>query len=100
MMPTGDGFYRLTTEWQGDNKSLDGVNDGKKNDQLKLAQTGDYSGQRWKITPVGDGFYRLTTEWQGGNKSLGIINDGKNKNQLILADTSDSVKQYWKIKKV
>ncbi len=95
-----DSYYRLTTQCQGDDKSLDVVNDGKKNNQLILAKTGNYSGQHWKITPIGDGFHRLTTEWQGDNKSLGVVNDGKNNNQLILAETSDCTQQYWKITQV
>ena len=43
------GFYRLTTQWQGDGKSLDIVNDGK-NNQPVLAKTESVSGQSWKIT--------------------------------------------------
>lgn len=45
-------YYRLTTQWQGDGKSLDVVNDGKNNNRLQLAATGDFSGQLWKITKV------------------------------------------------
>ena len=42
-------FYRLTTEWQGEGKSLDIVNDGKNNQPI-LAKTERVSGQSWKIT--------------------------------------------------
>lgn len=56
-------YYRLTTKLQGDDKSLDIVNDGK-NDKLQLAKTGNFGGQVWKITPLGDGEYRLTSQWQ------------------------------------
>ncbi|CAF1013861.1 unnamed protein product [Rotaria sordida] len=90
-------YYRLTTQWQGNNKSLDVVNDGKNNNQLILATTGNYSGQYWKITPTDNGFYRLTTQWQGDKKSLDIVNDGKNNNQLILATTGNYSGQSWKI---
>jgi len=41
-------YYRLTTQWQGDGKSLDVVNNGI-NNQLQLANTGNFSGQMWKI---------------------------------------------------
>jgi len=47
----GNGYYRLTTKWQGDGKSLDVVNDVINNSKLQLAATGNYSGQKWKITP-------------------------------------------------
>ena len=90
-------FYRLTTEWQGDGKSLDIVNGGK-NDQPILAKTEDVSGQLWKITPVSGGFYRLTTQWQGDGKSLDIVNDGQN-SQPILAKTDAVTGQSWKITK-
>jgi ricin-type beta-trefoil lectin protein len=93
-------YYRLTTKWRGDGKSLDVVNDGKNNNQLILARTGKFSGQFWKITPVGGGYYRLTTEWQGSGKSLDVVNDRKNNNQPILADTGNYFGQFWKISKV
>lgn len=41
-------WYRLTTNWQGDDKSLDVINDGN-NNKLILAQTGHYSGQCWRF---------------------------------------------------
>jgi hypothetical protein len=44
-----NGYYRFTTQWQGDGKSLDIVNDGK-NNQVILADTGNFSGQIWRIT--------------------------------------------------
>ncbi|OYU46681.1 MAG: hypothetical protein CFE44_00910 [Burkholderiales bacterium PBB4] len=93
----GKAFYRLTTEWQGDSKSLDIVNDGK-NNQPTLAKTEDVSGQLWKITPIAGGFYRLTTQWLGDGKSLDIVNDGKN-NQPVLAKTESVSGQSWKITK-
>lgn len=89
-------YYRLTTQWLGDGKSLDIVNDGKNNNQVILANTGDFAGQRWRIAPVGQGYYRLTSEWQGDGKSIDVVNDGKN-NQLILATTGRYSGQFWKI---
>ncbi|WP_153801074.1 RICIN domain-containing protein [Foetidibacter luteolus] len=89
-------YYRLTTQWQGDGKSLDVINDGKNNNQLQLATTGNYSGQYWKFTPIGNGYYRLTNQWQGALKSLDILNDGKN-NSPILANTGSYSGQNWKV---
>lgn len=88
-------YYRLTTQWQGDNKSLDIVSDGQ-NDKLILAQTGNYDGQLWRFTALGNGYYRLTTKSQGDGKSLDILNDA-NKNRPILARTADHSRQKWKI---
>lgn len=89
-------WYRLTTQWQGDGKSLDIVNDGKNNNQPQLAKTGAFSGQYWKFTPVGNGYYRMTTAWQKDDKSLDIVNDGKN-NRPILAKTGNFTGQFWKL---
>ena len=90
-------YYRLTTQWQGDGKSLDVVNDGA-NNQLILADTGDYTGQYWKFTSLGDGYYRLTTQWQGAGKSLDVVNDGAN-DKLILADTGNFSGQHWRVER-
>jgi hypothetical protein len=90
-----DGYYRLTTQWLGEVKSLDVVNDGV-NNQLHLTNTGNFSGQFWKITALGNGYYRLTTQWLGMGKSLDVVNDGIN-NKLQLANTSNASGQFWKI---
>ncbi|CAF0829023.1 unnamed protein product [Adineta steineri] len=87
-----NSYYRLTTQWQGDNKSLDILNDGKNNNKVQLAQTGNYSGQHWKMKLIQDDYYRLTTQWQGDEKSLSIVN-----NEIILDKTSNDNAQYWKI---
>lgn len=89
-------YYRLTTQWQGDGKSLDIINDQNKNTPT-LANSGNYSGQLWKLVPLGDGHYRLTTQWQGEGKSLDIVNDGKNNNRPILANSGNYSGQMWKI---
>ncbi|CAF1581160.1 unnamed protein product [Adineta ricciae] len=90
-------YYRFTTQWKGINKSLDVVNDEKSNKELKLATSGNYSGQYWKITPVDNGYYRLTTQWQGDGKSLDVVNDGKNYDNLILDKSGNCSGQSWKI---
>lgn len=88
-------YYRLTTQWQGDGKSLDVINDGT-NNRIHLAQTGDYSGQYWKFTPSGNDYYRVTTQWLGDGKSLDVVNDGRN-NQLQLADSGNYSGQFWRV---
>ena len=50
-----NSYYRLTTKWQGEGKSLDIVNDAKDNQPI-LETTGNYAGQYWKLTPVGKGY--------------------------------------------
>jgi hypothetical protein len=92
------GYYRLSTQWLGEAKSLDVINDGV-NNQLHLTHTANATGQFWKFTPLGDGYYRLTTQWQGENKSLDVVNDGTN-NKIQLAKTENVTGQYWKITSV
>ncbi len=91
-----NSYYRLTTKWQGASKSLDVLNGGN-HDQLRMADTGNFSGQNWKFTPVLDGYYRLTTEFQGPGKSLDVVNDGAGNNKLILGQTGKRTGQAWKI---
>lgn len=90
-----DGTYRLTTQWQGQGRSLDIVNDDRDRTPI-LADTGNFSGQMWNIKRQSNGFYRLTTEWQGEGMSLDVINDGTN-NRLQLAPTGNFSGQDWKL---
>lgn len=88
-------YYRLTTQWQGDGKSLDVVNDGT-NNKIQLAPTGNFTGQYWRFTSLGNGFYKMSTQFLGTGKSLDVVNDGKN-NQLQIANTGNYSGQSWKI---
>lgn len=90
-----NGYYRLTNQWQGSDKSLDIVNDGR-NNQVQMAPTADVTGQKWILTPTGDGYYRLTTLWLGNNKSLDVVNDGNN-NKLQMVTTGNVTGQKWKV---
>ncbi len=89
---------RLQTQFTGNKKCLDIINDGD-NNQLTMADCGNYSGQFWSIRPSGNGgFYRLQTQFTGNKKCLDIINDGDN-NQLTMADCGNYSGQFWKISK-
>lgn len=90
-------YYYLSTEFEGANRVLDVVNDGKANDQVVLAKKGDFSGQLWKLTPEEGGFYRLTNQWKGSEFSLDVVNDGKNNNKLALAKSDAVTGQLWKL---
>lgn len=46
-----DVYYRITSKTEGMSKSLDVINDGN-NNALQLSETGDYSGQYWRITEI------------------------------------------------
>ena len=84
-------YYRLTTMFKGDGLSLDVVNDAN-DDKLKLAKTGGFYGQYWRLTEVDGRYYRLTTEWRGVEKSLTAKSDGRN---IRLEDSQDIISQHW-----
>ncbi len=89
------GYYRLTTKFQGEQKSLDIINDDKDN-KLELRPTGNKTGQMWKLTYLKNGYYRLTTKFTGEDKSLDIINDDKD-NKLEMRTTGNKTGQLWKL---
>ncbi len=55
------GKYRLTTQFTGPNKALDVINDGT-NNELQMADLGNYSGQYWTLTKSNN-WYRLTNDF-------------------------------------
>jgi hypothetical protein len=92
------GFcYRLTTEWQGTAKSLEVVNDDKKQN-VQLGGTESGSWQEWVFTPSGDeGAYRITSAWADAKgKSLEVVNDDKKEN-VQLGGTESGSWQEWKL---
>lgn len=90
-----NAYYRLTTQWQGEGKSLDVVNDGT-NNQVILANTAAVSGQMWKITRVGEDTYTLHTLWQGPEKTLEFIRKGT-QDTVQLKQGTDFSGSLWKI---
>ena len=84
---------RFQTELTGSNKCLDIVNDGT-NNQLTMADCGDFTGQFWHLKPTKDGRFVLQTEFTGQNKCLDIVNDGSN-NKLTMADCGNITGQFW-----
>lgn len=88
-------YYRLTTLWQGECRSLDIINDGI-HYQVALRKSANVSGQFWRISPEGNGYVRLTNLWLGSGFSLDILNDGTN-SKPVMAQTGRYSGQHWKI---
>jgi hypothetical protein len=86
-------YYRLTTQWRGDDMSLDILYDGKSNNVPILARTRNVDGQMWKLTPVANGAYRLTTQWRGEGLSLAITAG----NRPLLVNSVTAPEQAWKL---
>ena len=88
---------RFRSMFTKSNKCLDVVNDGT-NNQLIMANCGNYSGQNWSIESVKNASQvKLRNMFTGNNKCLDIVNDGAN-NQLIMADCGNYSGQLWKVK--
>ena len=91
-----DAYYRLTNFFLGQVRSL---SVDPENNVIKMAPTGMYTGQLWKILPQGNNTYKLSCYWQGEGKVIDVINDGQN-NRMILTDNANYSGQYWTIQKV
>ncbi len=88
-----DYYYRLTNTFLGDGRSLDTYSDGA--NAPFMGNTGNYSGQLWKLTPTGNGHYRLTNTFLGDGRSLDTYSDGAN--APFMGNTGNYSGQFWKI---
>ncbi|MEO9528451.1 MULTISPECIES: RICIN domain-containing protein [Alphaproteobacteria] len=90
-------FYRLTTQFRGNDMCLDVFNGGEKNNMTHLAACADFSGQYWRLQPAGAGYYRLTTMFRGNSMCLDVYNGGSRNNQPHLTNCADFSGQFWKV---
>src|SRR5262249_37343915 len=87
-------YHRLTNKFQGPGQSLDVKPDGSRH--RKMAATGDYSGQYWRLVDLGRGRYALRTQYLGDCFSLDVINDGRNETPW-LNETGNYSGQFWSL---
>ena len=87
-------FYRLSTQWLGEGKSL-GVVSGS-DQQLQLMEKQEDQSQLWKLRLAPNGYYQLVNMKYPG-KCLDIINDSKANNKLTLTSINNYSGQYWKL---
>jgi M6 family metalloprotease-like protein len=88
-------FYRLTNNFQGQDKALDVKPDGSC--RLMMAPTADYSGQFWRLVDLGGGKYALRTLYLGDCFSLDVINDGVKNDTPWLYATGGFTGQSWSL---
>ncbi len=100
-LPTfGKGFYRLTNDSLKNTKSLEILNDGKK-DKIQMGKTGTFTGQYWQITAVKEGHYRFTTKLLGETKALAlVVEDDKMLLRLVKVNSKEDGLQLWNIEPV
>jgi hypothetical protein len=92
-----DSWYRITSVWQGDGKSLDILDDDDNDNHPFLNATAESPSQYWKFVSGNNGHYRLVNERYGPTLSLDIINDGAPNKKLILVSTGNVSGQFWRI---
>jgi hypothetical protein len=90
-----NSFYRITNQWQGDNKSLGIVENGK-NMLPMLLKTENESSQMWQIKKIGTDIYVLSSKLEGPAKVLSCV-EGRNQNLLLLNQESGDSGSTWKI---
>jgi hypothetical protein len=91
-------WYRLTNLFLGPTISLDVVNDNgtSSSGTLKMAATGDYTGQYWQIRLSSTGnTYSLCTRFLGPNRRLDVTSN--NPTTPYLAPTSGDAGEIWTI---
>lgn len=92
-------YYRLTTQFRGDDMCLDVFNGGPMNNMTHLVKCANYSGQFWRFTgPDAGGWYRLSTEFRGPGMCLDIFNGGQYNNQPVLAACANLSGQLWNLR--
>lgn len=92
-------YYRLSTQFRGDNRCLDIYNGGEYNNMTHLTRCRELSGQFWRLRHSDqDGYYKLSTLFRGKNMCLDIHNGGPLNNQPHLTRCANFSGQYWKVK--
>lgn len=86
-----DQFYRLTNIALSSGRSLDTAGSGL--NEPMMADSGNYTGQKWRLVPVGGGYYRLINYFLGEGRSLDSFADGS----LGMSETGNFTGQYWKL---
>jgi hypothetical protein len=89
-VPAG-GWYRFTNMFLGEGRSLDTY--GGDDNEPFMGDTGNYSGQYWKITSLGLGYFRLTNMFLGEGRSLDTYSNAGN--EPFMGNTGNYSGQYW-----
>ncbi len=94
----GNSWYRLSTQWQGQGKSLSLVRSGQ-NNLAQLTNSANASEQQWRIVSQGSGWYKIINRTLGDQYCLDVINDGTNRS-LWLVQSGSYSGQFWKIERI
>jgi hypothetical protein len=95
-LPTGDGSFRLSTQFRGRNMCADIFTAGENENRPHLTRCDNFSGQFWFVTVTSDPaptdtfFARLTTKFRGPNMCLDHLQEVPR-----LAPCADVPGQLW-----
>jgi hypothetical protein len=92
--PDPNFYYKLSTQFLGENMPMDVFDGGRRNNQARLNNDQNVSGQHWQFEPIGKDSYRLRTEFAGPGMCLEI---NSSTNRPELRDCGDFTGQFWQI---
>lgn len=96
--PDADGWFYVANRFTREGLCLDVVNGGPDNNQLRMTQCGNYSGQKWRLIRVGR-YYQIKSQFRGA-LCLDIINGGPNNNLPHLTTCNLTLTgQRWVVRK-
>jgi hypothetical protein len=93
--PDPNFYYKLSTQFLGENMPMDVFDGGRRNNQARLNNDQNVSGQHWQFEPIGKDSYRLRTEFAGPGMCLEI---NSSTNRPELRDCGDFTGQFWQIR--
>lgn len=89
-----DFYHKLTTQFRGTGMPMDVFNGGPKNNQARLDNDQNVTGQYWYFVPARNGTYRLKNEFNGPRMCLDI-NPPTNRPEMRACGNFSG--QFWRI---
>ncbi len=88
------GDIGLTTKFRGSDWTADVYNGGDKNNQARLVERNNFSGQLWRLEADGK-YVRLKNRFGGAGMCLDVINGGPRNNFVRMAPCGNYSGQKW-----
>jgi len=90
-------WYRLTSQWQGEGKSMGITKPNNYYQGVQLSNSADADYQAWKIRPIGDGYFQLICKYTGDVNCLSLYKSLPKFSYGAIAPWKRTPDQYWKI---
>lgn len=92
--PDAGVYYKLTTQFRGSGMPMDVFNGGPNNNQTRLDNDQNVTGQHWHFVPAQNGSYRLQTEFRGSSMCLDV---NPSTNRPELRNCGNFSGQFWHV---